>query len=298
MSLADSHQKLAVRKGGIPSGGVPNKEAALEVAAAHGADPDMIGPVPVDIFKQYVKPVRAHMGRMSKENFRWGIPWDSPWAVHPNNNIDKVVPILEEMKEENKSMYEDFCDDYPNILEDRVARAGDLVTIDMFPSADELRGKWYIEIERGNLPDAKSDIRAGWSHKQMEDYKTAIGRQTDRYARSAVLTLLSEVRKPIRNIVDKSVRYDGGREGRFSTKTFIGNVQEVVDKMIPMNFADDPEIEALRKEIIKDICGLDPAELREDKVLLADTGKRAQNLVNKTDKIINRVATLGAGLTL
>ena len=298
MSLADSHQKLAIRKGGIPSGGVPNKEAALEVAAAHGADPDMIGPVPVDIFKQYVKPVRAHMGRMSKENFRFGIPWDSPWAIHPNNNIDKVVPILEEMKQENRSMYLEFCDDYPNILEDRVARAGDLVTIDMFPSADELRTKWYIEIERGNLPDPSTDVRAGWSHRQMEDYKTAVNRQTERYAKSAVLTLLNEVKRPIHNIVDKSARYDGGREGRWSTDTFIGNVQEVVDKMIPMNFADDPEIEALRKEIISDICGLDSKELREDKDLLKDAGQKAQKIVNKTDKIINRVAQFGAGLTL
>ena len=68
--------------------------------------------------------------------------------------------------------------------------------------------------------------------------------------------------------------------------------------MIPMNFADDPEIEALRKEIISDICGLDSKELREDKDLLKDAGQKAQKIVNKTDKIINRVAQFGAGLTL
>lgn len=298
MALADSHQKIAIRKGGIPSGIAPHKAAAIEVAEAHGADPDIVRPVPLDIFAQYVKPVRAHMGRMSKENFRWGMPWDSPWAIHPNQNIDKVVPILEEMKQENHHMYEKFCDDYENVLEDRVARAGDLVTMDMFPSADELRGKWYVEIERGTLPDPSTDIRAGWSHKQMEDYKTAAKKQTERYARQAVITLLSEVKAPISNIVDKASRYEGGRSGRFSTKTFIGNVRDVVDKMIPMNLADDPEIESLRREIIDGICGLDPNDLREDKDLLKKAGEKADELVKKTDKIINRVTQNGSGLAL
>ena len=298
MAIADSHQKLAVRKGGIPSGIAPHKAAAREVAEAHGADPDIVRPVPLDIFATYIKPVRAGMGRMSKENFRWGIPWDSPWAIHPNQNIDKVVPILEEMKEENRALYDAFCDDYPNVLEDRVAKAGDLVSIDNFPTADELRGKWYVEIERGVLPDAASDIRAGWSHKQMEEYKAATKKQTERYARQAVITLLREVRAPIENIVDKAARYEGGRSGRFVTKTFIGNVHDVVDKMIPMNLADDPEIEALRKEIIDGICDLDPKDLREDKDALKEAGKKAQAIVQKTDKIINRVGQFGAGLAL
>ena len=302
MALADSHQKIGIRKGGVPGGVHPDKALSEELSSMYNADPDLIRPVPLDIFATHVKPVRAGMGRISKENFKWGIPWDSPWAIHPNHNVDKLIPILEEMKEENRAEHEKFCDDYPNILEDSINRAGSLqgshLRVDMFPDADELRQKWYIEIERGVLPDAEGDIRAGWSHKQMEEYKAAAKKQTERYARKAVITLLNEVRAPIANIVDKAARYDGSRSGRFSTKTFIGNVHDVVDKMIPMNLADDPEIEALRKEIIDGICDLDPKDLREDKEALKEAGKRAQAIVQKTDKIINRVGQFGAGLAL
>ena len=68
--------------------------------------------------------------------------------------------------------------------------------------------------------------------------------------------------------------------------------------MVSGNLTDDPEIEALRREILKDICALSPENIREDESLRKKTGKNAEVLVEKTGKMIERVSTLGAGLTI
>jgi hypothetical protein len=301
--LQDMGSLVSVRAGGIAANGVTSSTLAAEVREKYDiVDPDLIPPIPVKVFTEYVRPVRAHQGRIRKENVKMGLPFGSPWVYHANQNIDKVIPLLEEMAEENLHMYEKFLGDYDTILDEALMRMAALdgvhVTRDMFGSATELREKWHVDIDRASVPDPEKDVRAGWSYRQVQEFQKRLRSQLERDTRNAIIVLLNEVRRPICNIVDKASRYDGGRAGRFSTETFIGNVHDVVEKMVPMNLADDPEIESLRRQIIKDICDLNPKDLREDKVLLKDAGKKAEAIVSKTDKIINRVGQFGAGLAL
>ena len=107
--------------------------------------------------------------------------------------------------------------------------------------------------------------------------------------KEATVELLKRVTEPLRNIVDKMSRYEGGRSGRFSTKTFIGNVRNVVDTMITGNLRDDPEMESIRREIVMEICGLETDDLRDDPELREETK-------DKAEKILNRISAFGADL--
>ena len=57
-------------------------------------------------------------------------------------------------------------------------------------------------------------------------------------------------------------------------------------------------MESLRKDILKDICSLSSEDLREDESLRKYTGKKAEVILEKTDRMIERVSTFGAGLTI
>jgi len=303
MALADSHQLVSV-SASLPGGRKAKKKERDELAASKGCDSELIT-VNADIFNTYLKPIRNHQTQIRKEAAKYGLGWTSPWTCIPNYRIDEVIPVLESMKIENQEMWLEFLRKYPDIIEERRKRMGVMFNESDFPDIEVLKHKWNVEINRDTVPDPERDIRAGWSDKEMREMKKAMVELEDRNVRAATVELLKRVRAPLSNVIDKAFRpekKDGekkdGRSGRFATKTFIGNVRTIVDGMVDGNLRDDPEIESLRKEIIHDICGLDPTDLREDKTLLKNTGKKAEALVKKTDDLINRVSTFGDGLAL
>jgi len=298
MALADSHQLVSV-SASLPGGRKTKKSERDELAASKGCDAELIT-VGADIFNTYLKPIRNHQTQIRKEAAKYGLGWTSPWTCIPNYRIDEVIPALEAMKIENKEMYVEFLHKYPDIIEERRSRMGVMFDEKDFPDIEVLKNKWKVEINRDTVPDPERDIRAGWSDKEMRQMKKAMVELENRNVKAATVELLKRVRTPLSNIMDKAFRPEekDGRSGRFTTKTFIGNVRTIVEQLVDGNLRDDPEIESLRKEIIHDICGLDPADLREDRTLLKDTGRKAEALVKKTDYLINRVSTFGDGLAL
>lgn len=298
MALADSHQLVSVSIS-LPGGSKQKKKERNELAASKGCDEELIT-VNAKVFSTYIAPIRNHQTKIRKELLKYGLGWTSPWVCVPNHRIDEVIPVLESMKIENQEMYKKFITDYPNIIEERRTRMGDMFNEADFPDVEALKSKWKVEINRDTVPDPENDIRAGWSDKDMRQMKKAMTELENRNVKAATVELLKRVRAPLSNVVDKAFRpiAKDGRSGRFATKTFIGNVRSIVDQLVDGNLKDDPEIESLRKEIIHDICGLDPADLREDNNLLKKTGRKAEALVKRTDDLINRVSTFGNGLVL
>lgn len=303
MALGDSNQLVSV-SASLPGGRKAKKSERDELAASKGCDAELIT-VSADIFNTYLKPIRNHQTQIRKEVSKYGLGWTSPWTCVPNHRIDEIIPALEAMKIENQEMWREFLRKYPDIVEERRNRMGVMFNESDFPDIEVLKHKWKVEINRDTLPDPERDIRAGWSDKEMRQMKQAMVELENRNVKAATVELLKRVRTPLSNIMDKAFRpekKDGqkkdGRSGRFTTKTFIGNVRTIVEQLVDGNLRDDPEIESLRKEIIHDICGLDPTDLREDKTLMKNTGKKAEALVKKTDDLINRVSTFGEGLAL
>jgi hypothetical protein len=296
MALADSHQLFSI-KGGLPGGSKQKKEVAQEIAKMKNCDEALIS-VTAKPLAEYLSPIRNHQNAARKELGKHGLPWTSPWVLIANNDVDVVVPKLEALKQENWEMWRGFMDIYTQVVDRKRMEMGTFFDPGDFPDIDKLKVKWKFEILRDVVPDPEYDIRAGWSYKQITEMKEVMERQQEDNLKEATLELLRRARGPLLNVVDKCNRYEGGRAGRFSTETFIGNVRSVVDQMVSGNLTDDPDVESLRREILKEICSLTAQEIREDESLRKETGKLADSLVKKTDKIIERVSTFGAGITI
>ena len=252
-----------------------------------------------DVFNEFLKPVRNHQAKARKYLSSEGLPW-GPWTLIPHNVADEVFPELDKREVENQELWQAFVLAYPGIVSERRVEMGDLFDPGDFPDIELLKNKWRFKVHSTAVPDPENDIRAGWSHKQMQEMQAAMRRQEDEHTRDATIEMLKRVLNPLANIEDKMDRYNGGREGRFSTKTFIGNLQKAVEQMIPGNLRDDPEIEVIRQDIIRELCDITPEELRKSDSLRSTAGKKAKDLGDKVVKVMDRYenVTFGKGLTI
>jgi hypothetical protein len=59
--------------------------------------------------------------------------------------------------------------------------------------------------------------------------------------------------------------------------------------MVSGNLRDDPELESIRREIVREICGVDVHDLRENPKMREETK-------DKASMILNRLSAFGADL--
>ena len=290
MALADSHQIIAI-KTSLPSGWKTKRDINNQIAGENKSDPKRSS-FRVDVFASYLGPTRNDMTSARNWLREQGLPWGFTGQVLvPNHEIPRIITELEQRKRANETLYKEFIQKLPSRIEDdkKEGELGGLHNNSDYTASGDLEGKWAFEIMRDTVPDPQHDVRAGWTHQEQVNWVNDAKKQEEENFRDATTELLRRTAKPLKNMVDRLSVYEGGRQGRFSTKTFIGNVRDVVDTMIAGNLRDDPELESIRREIVHEICGLEVKELREDPELREETK-------NKAEKILNRISAFGADL--
>ena len=80
-------------------------------------------------------------------------------------------------------------------------------------------------------------------------------------------------------------KYNGTKVGSF-TDSIIDNMRDLASMLPEFNITNDPELEAIHQQILRDICPLDPQELRDSKTLR----KEAKN---KADTLLERIGSFG-----
>ena len=247
--------------------------------------------VSVDVFARYLKECRNHQNATSNWLKRQGLSWSFGQVLIPNNKIAEVVAYLEDQRVHNERLFSRFIENLPANMkdDDRAGRLGDLFDATDYKTVARLKSQWKFDVIRDTVPDPESDIRAGWSVTQMDDMRRVLEEQESVNVKAATIELLERLAKPLKNVFDKMSRYDGGKDGRFNNKSFINNVRDVVDTMVANNLRDDPELEGIRRQVIADICQLNPEDLREDADLREHTKKN-------TASILERMGDFGSSL--
>ena len=279
MPLIDTHQLVWIEKS-LPGGRVTKKDVNTELAELKKSDKRRSS-FTVDVFSGYLKETRNHQSKVVKWLDEQGLPWGLKQVLIINNKIPDVMAKLDDEKTENEKLYEKFLVSLPeNMMRDKAAyELGDLFSESDYKTYDLLKSKWKFQKHRGLVPDPDCDPRAGWSVSEAEEMKKTLKSQEDHLYKEATRELLKRASEPLKNVVNKCKRYDGGKDGRFNTKSFINNVRDVVNSMVDGNLRDDPEIENIRKQMLSTICPLDPKSLRESESMRTKAAQDAEDIL-------------------
>ena len=284
--LADSNMLVRLTLGG-PSGIKAKKRESQDLADSKNAD-QRLTKVVIHTFKKQIEPVKAHQQFVRQYFNNNTLPWgDGGQRLVNNAHWEKLRKFLEEAKMKNQSLYAEFLDNMPRHIESasRPGELGDLFDRDDFKTREELLGKWKFQWDEDTVPDAEHDVRAGWSPQQIERMKTVWKEQEDRKTKEAMSDVTERVQAHLSRISDRLGAYNGGRTGSFKD-TMIGNMRDLANLLPAFNLTNDPELEAIHRQIMQEICPLDPKELRKSPELRA-VGKRA------ADDLLARIGSFG-----
>ena len=159
---------------------------------------------------------------------------------------------------------------------------GSLPVAGLYPTWEQIQSRYSFELDWQGIPSV-DDPRVGCSPQQVERIRQSQVRQQEERLKSANAAVLQRLRDTLEGLVNLK-EYNGGKKGSFNDSR-IGNAVKLASLLEGFNLYGDPEIDSIRKSIIRDFSGLDPKDLRklddDGQALRDDTSIKAKSLLDR-----------------
>ncbi len=207
------------------------------------------------------------------------LPWSDDarilsTAAHPHYSSqmrDRRIN-LEQERDEMLKLYPAHISSLQN--KDRL---GKLYNADDFPTVEELRDRFYIDVEIKQMPDT-ADFRAKLSDASVKAVIKDIERRGDQRVKTALNDVFRRVADHTEKMVERLRIYQpaegSGRAGNIFKDSLVYNLKELAELLPILNVTDDPRISKLQQQITDELIANSPEVLRvNDKVRLATADK-------------------------
>jgi len=173
------------------------------------------------------------------------------------------------------ALVEDFVRDYPAMRHQAQSSLQSLFKAEDYPTADEVRQKFDFKLNFSPVPDVK-DWRVDVGDAERARLEAHIQqRLTDAHG-----VALKAAWKRVYDVLAKAHERLSDPENVFKN-TLVENAVELCALLPSLNITDDPDLEAMRREIEASLCRQHPDTLRTDPVKRAATSDKMRDLLAK-----------------
>ena len=178
---------------------------------------------------------------------------------------------------------DEFMDVYSWEVSQEQARMGAMYDRRLYPSEDQLRRRFGIELNYIPLAET-GDFRCDVGKEGIEVMKTGYDKLINDRIQTAYQDIYQRLLEPVQNM-SKMLDYSDGEKPTGFRDTLIPNVESMLEVLRVCNIADDPEMERTRLAIAQLLEGVTCDSLREDGYLRSNTKR-------DLDAIIKNLPTL------
>lgn len=270
---------------GIWQGFRLDKDASAKVTRDAGADGDAARVNKHLVPKEALQPVKTAANAVRTHLYSKTLPW--------KDNGDRLLTksIYMDFIQEHGELLQGFTDAveeflttaYPRARDQAEFRMGSLFKPEDYPSANQLRHRFYINMDIDNVTEA-GDFRVSLDGEHAANVQAQMERaMAERIGRAMqdIYTRLSDV---VGHFASKM-----STDGVFRDST-VRNIEELVELIPGLNVLDDPELNKLGVEIKQKLTGIDPADLRKNPEVRSQAAKDAEDIMERMKGFMNVTA--------
>jgi hypothetical protein len=205
------------------------------------------------------------------------LPWSKDGQrILPVANYEDFSEGVRKFKREYAILAEDFLREYPILKEDaRILLNGMFNEMD-YPTAEDMRTKFAVELETLPLPSAE-DFRVTLTNGEVARIQREIETRLQREFLKSNQDLWNRLRLAVDNMALRL-----GNPGRIHD-SLVGNLQAIVDLIPKLNVTGDAALEKISATCADVLTGHDPQALREDTALRAKVAAQAEEISSIMD---------------
>lgn len=247
---------------GVWAGYRLDKAASQKVTEDANAEADAARVNKHLISKAALKPILTAASSVRTHFYDKTLPWkDNGDRLLTRRMYQQFIETHGGLKDKYLDAVDHFLDvDYPRAVEQAGFRMGELFNPDDYPTARDLKRRFYVNIDIDAVTEA-ADFRVSLDKEHLakvqQDMEGAMNERINR-AMGDVFGRIGETLKHYH------AKMAGEEIFRDST---VRNLEEIVDMLPALNVTNDKRLENIRKDIKKSLIGYSPADLRSDPVV-------------------------------
>lgn len=203
-----------------------------------------------------------------------------PWGIEgtyilPSANYLAFMTDFRKEKAEWEQYVTDFLDVYSQARLDAKRLLGDLYNMRDYPTYGELKAKFRMDLSILPVP-AAGDFRVELAESEYDSITAGIEQRVAESSQAA----MNDVWQRLYDRVEWLAGRLASPETTFHDATY-QDAQDTCKLLARLNFTDDPNLEAMRKEVEKKLVNHHPEALRNDPDLRRDTAAEAEAIMKK-----------------
>jgi hypothetical protein len=210
-------------------------------------------------------------------------PWtDEGPRILPNALFAKFSNEFRTLKREFNDAADRFAAAYPSFVEQRRHALNGLFSEADYPSADQIRSKFNLDLTMLPFPDAE-DFRSELDADTVAEIKRELAETSAKAVDGAMAHTANQIIETVGHMAEKLAAYKSGSKGEKAEGVFrdslVGNVRQLADLLPAFNLTNDPRLTAVTDRIVRELCAEDPETLRQNDQARASVAKSADDIV-------------------
>jgi hypothetical protein len=261
-----------------------DKKVSAEVNARHNASDDagrynkMLLPGDATAYKQ----LTALAGSIRAQHYAHTLAWsDEGWRLLPTANYANYTQWLRDRQREFTNALNVFASDYPALRAQAARLLNGLYRDEDYPDTQDLRSRFALSAEFEPVP-AHGDLRVDLGADQIAIIESAIADRTTRAVHDAMRDAWTRLHDVVAKIADRLSQPDA-----IFRDSLISNAEEVCDVLERLNVTDDPNLEAMRVRVRRELTRFSPDVLRDVPSHRQQTAERAANILQAMSGLLS-----------
>lgn len=253
-----------------------DRKASNTVANAHGVS-SQVGRYNKALMPgtQSLAQIHALSGAIRNKYLANTLPWGIEGTrILPSENYITFMNELSKDISDWKSLVSAFVSSYPLLKVQAQRDLGSLYSDADYPPVNTIREKFNIDV--AVFPVPSTDFRVAIQSEEIERIKADVERRVQTAQVEAVKELWDRLYKRVEALHERIA--DPSNTFRNST---LENLQETCDLLTRMNFSNDPQLEAMRKEVSDALAKHHPDTLRLDLTVRRETANKAEEIMRR-----------------
>lgn len=221
-------------------------------------------------------PITNLAQRIRKHHTQTVLPWDRDGTgLLPGLKFFDYTSTSSDFRIEWDAAVNTFVQNYPAYLNEAKQTLNGLFNPDLYPYPSEVRSKFSFIVQPEPVPVA-DDLRISLSDSERQQLQSQMEERLQQATEAAQKELLHRIAQPISKLVNSLANPDAPiREGHLT------RLHEVLKDVEAYNLTSDPQISALKTEILQQLGTYSADSLSSHQVLRQAAADKAQAILQK-----------------
>jgi hypothetical protein len=271
---------------GMWSGMAVDRDVSEEVSENHKAEKDSGRYNKRLVASKFLSHVGGKINVARRSHRLLTLPWeDDGTRILSNTGYLHYTETMRLQQHAVRAATQEFIQSLPTYIDEARTRLGTMFNSEDYPSADELRSKFYIDVEIKPIPTG-SDFRAKLSDDAVKHITQDIEDRCNERVEAAIKEVYQRVVDVTSKMAERLRGYEPGESTGVFRDTVVYNINELAELIPSLNITGDPKLDALAKQLKDDLVEHSPEVLRTNAKARKQTADAAERILKKAQTFL------------